>query len=205
MNKWKRRVFASFLVMAMVLSPLSGPGFHGAAAASGESAKAGANEVTTTAVMAENELGNVELEQTNVNATELTLRIAGNDAILADGKADSVKVTANMFYENTVTQNVTKTIPLESGKTEYAMDFENFGKFRVTVEYLKSGAVVSASEAVTVGIVAEQYNLALINGTFPAVLFSLSLWNETGSDYCITSDPEGNPIPTMVVDRKSVV
>lgn len=204
MNKWKRRVFASFLVMAMVLSPLSGPGFHGAAAASGESAKTGANEVTTTAVMAENELGNIELEQTNVNATELTLRIAGNDAILADGKADSVKVTANMFYENTVTQNVTKTIPLESGKTEYAMDFENFGKFRVTVEYLKSGAVVSASEAVTVGIVAEQYNLALVSATFPAVLFSLSLWDgaenpTTNENYCITKDADGDPIPTITM------
>ncbi len=199
MNKWKRRVFASLLVMAMVLSPLSGTGFHLAAAASGESAKTGTGEVTSTAVMAENELGNVELEQTDVNATDLTLRIAGNDAILADGKADSVKVTAKMYYDNTVTQNVTKTIPLENGKTEYSMDFENFGKFRVTVEFVKSGAVVSASNVVTVGIVAEQYNLALINGTFPAVLFSLSLWNETGSDYCITSDPEGNPIPTMVI------
>ena len=79
MYKWKRRVFASLLVMAMVLSPLSGPGFYTAAAVSGESAKTGAKEVTTTAVMAENELGNVELEQTNVNATDLTLRIAGKD------------------------------------------------------------------------------------------------------------------------------
>lgn len=82
MNKWKRRAFASLLVMAMVLSPLSGTGFHLASAASGESAKTGTSEVTTTAVMAENELGNVELEQTDVNATDLTLRIAGNDAIL---------------------------------------------------------------------------------------------------------------------------
>lgn len=199
MNKWKRRVFASLLVMAMILSPLSGPGLHLTAAASGESAKTGTNEVTTTAVMAENEIGDVELEQTNVNATELTLRIAENDAILADGQADSVKITAYMYYGDTVTQKVTKTIPLENGKTEYSMDLENFGKFRTTVEYVKSGAIVSASKAVMVGIVAEQYNLALINGTFPAVLFSLSLWSETGSDYCITSDPEGNPIPTMVI------
>ena len=51
MNKWKRRVFASLLVMAMILSPLSGSGFHLAAAASGESAETGTNEVTTTAVM----------------------------------------------------------------------------------------------------------------------------------------------------------
>lgn len=199
MNKWKRRVFASLLVMAMVLSPLSGTDFYVSAAASGESAKTGTGEVTTTAVTAENELGDVELEQTNVNATDLTLRIAGNDAIMADGRADSLKVTAKMYYGDTVTQHVTKTIPLENGKTEYSMDFENFGKFSVTVEYVKAGAVVSASETVTVGIVAEQYNLALINGTFPAVLFSLSLWNETGSDYCITSDAEGNPIPTMVI------
>ncbi len=35
MYKWKRRVFASLLVMAMVLSPLSGPGFYTAAAVSG--------------------------------------------------------------------------------------------------------------------------------------------------------------------------
>ncbi len=204
MNKWKRRVFASLLVMAMTLSPLSGSGFHLAAAASGERAETGTNEVTTTAVMVENEFGDVELEQTNVNATDLTLRIAGNDAILADGRADSVKITANMYYGNTVTQNVTKTIPLETGKTEYSMDFENFGKFSVKVEYTKSGSMVSASETATVGIVAEQYNLALVSATFPAVLFSLSLWDgaenqTTNENYCITKDADGDPIPTITM------
>ena len=59
-----------------------------------------------------------------------------------------------MYYGNTVTQNVTKTIPLETGKTEYSMDFENFGKFSVKVEYTMSSSMVSASETATVGIVA---------------------------------------------------
>ena len=132
------------------------------------------------------------------------LRIAGNDAILADGRADSVKITANMYYGNTVTQNITKTIPLETGKTEYSMDFENFGKFSVKVEYTKSGSMVSASETATVGIVAEQYNLALVSATFPAVLFSLSLWDgaenqTTNENYCITKDADGDPIPTITM------
>lgn len=197
MNRCKRRIGAMLLAAAVALSSVVG--WHvPAAAATPEGAREAAGAVTTTAAVAVTELGDVELEQTKVNETGLTVRIANADAILSGGRADSVTVTANMYYGDKVTQNVTKTIPLESGKTEYSMDFGYFGKFSTVVEYKKADETVSASEAVTVGIVAEQYNLALINGTFPAVLFSLSLWDKTGAS-CITKDEEGKPVPTIVV------
>ncbi len=156
---------------------------------------------TTKAIAVSSTLGDIILQQTQTNYTAVTVHIAAVNDILTANSADHVRVTAKMYYEDTVTQNVMDTFALEQDKQTYTMDFKNFGKFSVEVEYLKGTETVFVSEPVTVGIVADVYNLAPISATFPAVLFSLSLWEQT--DYCITKGAEGNPIPTFAVFERA--
>lgn len=156
---------------------------------------------TATAVTVNNSIGSISLEQTKINETGLTLKIAEVNKILAESRADRVRITAKMYYQDTVTQSVIETISLNKDQTEYDIDMENFGKFKVFLEYLQGGNVVEKTETVTVGIAASAYNLAPISATFPAVLFSLSLWE--GSDYNITRDADGNPIPTFAVFERA--
>ncbi len=203
-----KRTAIIFLVFAMVVAAAPWAGdiranHIYAAAIAEESAPAAAAPGTQTpkAVTVPSTLGEVTLQQTKTNYTGVTVHIAAVNDILTAKSADHVRITAKMYYEDTVTQNVVDTFALEQDKTTYTMDFENFGKFSVTVEYLKGTESVCISDAVTVGIVADVYNLAPISATFPAVLFSLSLWEQT--DYCITKDDEGNPIPTIAVFERA--
>lgn len=156
---------------------------------------------TAAAVTASNSIGDISLEQTKLNETNLTLTIPGVNDILAESRADHVRITAKMYYQDTVTQNETKKISLSKDQSQYTMDLKNFGKYTISVEYLKGNDVVGASEELTVGIAASAYNFAPISATFPAVLFSLSLWE--GSEYNITEDAEGNPIPTFAVFERA--
>lgn len=156
---------------------------------------------TAAAVTADNSVGEISLKQTKINETNLTLMIPGVNQIMEEFRADRVRITAEMYYRDTVTQNVTEIIPLSKNQSEYTVDLKNFGKFTVSVEYLQGEDVVGESENVTVGIAASAYNFAPISATFPAVLFSLSLWE--GSDYNITEDAEGNPIPTFAVFERA--
>lgn len=163
--------------------------------------KTQSGKTDTVAVTIENPLGNITLEQTQVNETNLTVTVANVNEILSASHADHIKITAKMYYKDTVTQNVAKTIPLVMGQSDYLMDFQNFGKYTVCVEFLKGSDSVTASENVTVGIVASAYNFAPISATFPAVLFSLSLWD--GTDFNITKDSDGNSIPTFAVFERA--
>lgn len=156
---------------------------------------------TAAAVRADNPVGEISLKQTKINETNLTLTIPGVNQIMEEFRADRVRITAEMYYQDTVTQNVTEIIPLSKNQSEYTVDLKNFGKFTVSVDYLQGEEVVGESEDVTVGIAASAYNFAPISATFPAVLFSLSLWE--GSDYNITEDAEGNPIPTFAVFERA--
>ncbi len=198
MNKNVRKFCSLFLAAALVLSSVTG--FTTARAAQNVVSTEG-QQVTVAPVTVESELGDVICQQTKVNETNVTVKVENVNDILTQGRADTVRVTARMYYNSTVTQEVTETFPLKKDTREYSMDFENFGKFQVRVEYLNKSESVSVSDETAVGIVAEAYNLAPISATFPAVLFSLSLWK--GSEYCITVDEEGNPVPTIAVFERA--
>lgn len=157
--------------------------------------------VGNTPVKVHNDLGDIILEQSKVNETGLTIKIENVDNILKEGNADKVKITAKMYYNDIATQEVTEIIPLENNKPEYFVDLNNFGKFTVDVEYVKNEETLSPSEPVIVGIASESYNLAPISATFPALLFSLSIWE--GSDYCITKRADGTYIPTITVFERA--
>lgn len=199
MNKKIKKLWGIVLSATMFFSLQSGYKIHEAHAAETVSppSMASSSEAETGSTTIENPIGTVVIGQTRINETNLTITIRDVNNILSDKTAEQIKVTAKMYYGDTVTQNLVKTVTLQNDITEYTMDCENFGKYFVTIEYLKNGMTVSTSEVVMVGIAASEYNLALINGTFPVTLFSLSLWDET--DCCVTQDASGNPIPTIAI------
>lgn len=106
------------------------------AATTGQSTEKDPSLKSSATVTAKNSIGDISLEQTKLNETNLALTIAGVNEILAETHADRVRVTAKMYYQDTVTQNVTKTIPLSKDQSQYTVDLKNFGKYTVSVEYL---------------------------------------------------------------------
>ncbi|RVU98706.1 ricin-type beta-trefoil lectin domain protein [Coriobacteriales bacterium OH1046] len=116
------------------------------------------------------------------NITQATITVEELDAILASGEADAIVVDATMSYRGTITRSVSKTLALadiDAATAAFDMDFENFGRFTVTVRFTLDGATVAGStSSQTVGIVADEYNLAPLTATMPVTMFSLSLWGE---------------------------
>lgn len=116
------------------------------------------------------------------NTTQATITVEALDATLASGEADAIVVDAAMSYRGTITRSVSVTVALadiDAATAAFAMDFENFGRFTVTVRFTLGGATVAGStSSQTVGIVADEYNLAPLTATMPVTMFSLSLWGE---------------------------
>lgn len=116
------------------------------------------------------------------NTTQATITVEALDAILASGEADAIVVDATMSYKGTITRSVSETVALadiDAATAAFAMDFGNFGRFTVTVRFTLGGATVAGStSSQTVGIVADEYNLAPLTATMPVTMFSLSLWGE---------------------------
>lgn len=130
--------------------------------------------------------------QQNGESTTVAITPESLNEIARQGTATKLSVHATMSYNGQVTREITaeKNISdiVSSG---FYLDFQNYGKFNVTAQFIKDGKVV-ASESQTVGVAASEYNLAPISATFPVVLFSLSLWD-------INTNAAGQTIPTMVM------
>lgn len=109
---------------------------------------------------------------------------------------DKVQYVAKMNYGSKVTREIGIEKDIDSILTgDNQIDLTNYGKFNLTVNYIKNGNVINTSSK-TVGIGASEYNLAPLSATFPVVYFSLSIWD-------INTNENGN-IPTIVMlDRPS--
>ncbi|MBB3280016.1 hypothetical protein [Slackia isoflavoniconvertens] len=115
-------------------------------------------------------------------------------SIKALGLADSVRVSGEMLYRGRVTRSVVFDSALDA--SELVVDFETYGPFDVSIDYIKDGTV-KATQHEKVGIVADEYNLAPLSASFPVVLYSLAYWD-------ISSLPDGDSIPSIVMlDRPS--
>ena len=116
------------------------------------------------------------------NTTMASITVDGLDAILASGEADGIVIDASIVYKGTVTRSVTETRALadiDTDSNSFEMDFENYGKFSVTVRFTNGGSTVSGStSSQAVGIVADEYIIAPLTATMPVTMFSLSLWGE---------------------------
>lgn len=138
----------------------------------------------------------VKMEQREMNDTDVVVTVDDGDAdnTTLTG-ADEVKTTARMIYDNTVMQQASGDITLGADIDSGNFDIMNYGKFTVNSAILNEGYVV-AFDCDEVGISADEYNLAPINGTFPVIYFTLSLWD-------INHNAEGEPIPTFVMLERS--
>lgn len=126
-------------------------------------------------------------------STLVNVKTTGADQIQQYGTEASVKVTAAIKYNNNVIRQVEKEVSLTGlPEVEFQMDFGNYAKYYVTVEYKVSGVTVETQQQVF-GVTASEYNLAPVSATLPVLYFSLSLWDIN------VSDTTGNPVPTIVM------
>lgn len=196
MNKKAKQLFSRLLSLVMLFSVLTGVGFYPNTVHAQIADNTEVRTTTGKTVVAQNDLEDIELMQTAVNETKVTIRINDVNSIL--DQADSLKLTAKMYCDDIATQTIEEIISLNTNSDVYTVDFENFGKYTVETEYLKDNNSISKSEDVVMGIAAEEYNLALLNASFPVALFTLSVLDG------ITINAEGKNIPTFVAfERQS--
>ena len=139
----------------------------------------------------------VKISQKKVNYKDGTATIYGYKT-LKKKNIRKISVTAYMYAGKSVMQKKTKTVRLSglhASKNKVNFKFPAFGKYTVKVRYY--GAGKSPRKTLTlkkVGVVAEEYNIAALNGTFGPLLFTMNLWN----DGVLTNKTTGQPIPTVV-------
>ncbi|MDE6889299.1 MAG: leucine-rich repeat domain-containing protein [Eubacterium sp.] len=145
-------------------------------------------------------IGSASLMQDKLDQTKINIDISGIRQELLKIGADTISLTAQMRYADTVRRQVSQTIELVDGTDVYQAELENFGKHYVTLTYKGGGKTIAVSKEAVVGIAAQEYNIAYLNATFPVVLFTLSLWE---NENCITKGAQGNPIPTFCVFERA--
>lgn len=95
------------------------------------------------------------------------------------GEADAVRVTARVIYKGSVTREISFERQLaDIDADSFEVDFGNYGKFNVKIEYLLEGQVVYTGDSISVGVTADTYNISPVSATLPVTFFSLNLWGE---------------------------
>ena len=114
------------------------------------------------------------------NTTTTTVKLEGFTALKEAGEADSVAIDAVMSYGGKTTRSVSQTIAFADFAADgtKAVDLGDYGKWSVTVRFLKEGSEVHKNEAVTAGIIADSYNISPVSATLPVTFFSLNLWGD---------------------------
>lgn len=113
------------------------------------------------------------------NTTYVNLVVDDYSSLLASDSADELRVTAAMSYRGKTTREVVKSLSLSEFDSETSsvdIDFGDYGKFAAKIEFLRNDTVVHESDVVTVGVVADTYNIAPVSATLPVTLFSLNMW-----------------------------
>lgn len=189
MKQLMKRMLSGLLVAALMVTMLTVnlPETVNAATSSN-------GRVTTKSVNVKSKNYSLSVKQQDVNKRKVTLKFSKIKQ-LKKAKISKVKVQAYMTYNEKDIAVYSKTIKLsnissKTGKTSVKLPY--FGKYKMKVTYYnKKGKKVKSVTAKKVGVVAEEYNIALINGTFGNLFFTLSLWD-------INKGEDGNIIPTIV-------
>lgn len=114
-----------------------------------------------------------------INTTLVDITIPHSNELLSNHLADTIVVTATMSYQGVITRTVESSFALDdSSNSTYEMDFSDYGKFTASVSYLLDGNAVKTIDNQTVGVSADEYNIAPISATLPTTFFSLNLWGE---------------------------
>ena len=136
------------------------------------------NEESNLSLMKSSYLYEINYEQTKINYKKVSVEIPNLKRILDLNKADSVVIKGSMNYNGNTVQNFSKKVSLSNIKdNSFTIDFPTYGKFSVQAIFYKDNKIVNTNSSSIVGVVADEYNLAALNATFPVVQFTLSLWD----------------------------
>ena len=108
------------------------------------------------------------------NSTKVQFSIPRAQEILDSELADKVSIEAEMVFSGKTTRSASKKADLSdltAGESQ-ELDFTAYGKYEVTVNFLKDDKKVNSFVS-SFGVVADEYNIATLCGTMPALLFSL--------------------------------
>jgi len=133
----------------------------------------------------------IQAEQQERNYSIVDVDITGMDSI------DKLVVSATTSYDGVETTSVLKAFYPSRTASSYSlsMDFKNFGKFKLSIDFYSQGRRVKTEEIDTVGVIADEYNLAALSATFPVLYFTSSIWEINYKD--------SKPIPTVVYLERS--
>ena len=123
-----------------------------------------------------------ELKLEQKTANERTVAAVVTDA----AGADSVKITATMFYNDKVTETAVVEQKLEGGTFDFELPY--FGKWAVAAVFTKEGTEVGTASA-SVALTADEYNIVLGGATTDVLVESLNFFIGTSVN---------NEIPTIV-------
>lgn len=113
----------------------------------------------------------IQAEQQERNYSIVDVDITGMDSI------DKLVVSATTSYDGVETTSVLKAFYPSRTASSYSlsMDFKNFGKFKLSIDFYSQGRRVKTEEIDTVGVIADEYNLAALSATFPVLYFTSSI------------------------------
>ena len=133
----------------------------------------------------------VSVKQNKVNYRKATITIGGVKKLKKSG-ITKVKIKAAIYNGKKVATSRSKTVKIKNlvKKNKFTMTFPAFGKYTVKASFYKGKKKVKTLKLRKVGIVAEEYNLAVLNGTFAPLIMTMQLWDITTQD--------GKPVPTIV-------
>ncbi len=132
----------------------------------------------------------VTLTQAKVNYLKQNIEIANANELIEAG-VTTVKLNAEMSYKSRIAQQTEATFTLERGKTTYSVEYNQYGKYAVTLTFVDETGATYCTATATVGLVAEEYNLAVLNASFPVIYFSLVVQD-------ISKNADGEPVPTFI-------
>ena len=123
----------------------------------------------------------ISFTQKMADARTVTVTVTDTDALTEAG-VDSIRFTATMAYEGTVTEEDVFTCPLSEASEEGTLEIElpYFGKWSITTAFLKGDTPVQENEAATVNVSASEYNIVCGTATTDVLIESLKWFNGDG-------------------------
>lgn len=172
---------------------------------SGEDNKLAKNEMTNSGMSPSSVVNSTYMYQMDLQQQGTTTYVKvsfPNAASLIDsGRADRVVVEAIMSYNGVETRSISQERELASlVSSDYAFDIDmsTYGKFSVMAKFYKGDTLVKQGDTQTLGIIADEYNIAPVSASLPVTFFSLSLWGQDSIRY----DADGNIIPTIMLTER---
>jgi len=146
----------------------------------------------------------VTMIQENVNYLPVTVTLPKLLA-LKQNKITKVKVTLQMKNGKKVMKARSKVIQIsdiDEMTKSFNINAPAYGRYSVIVKYYKKSKLKKKVKIAKLGVIAEEYNIAVLNGTFGPLYFSMSLLGaEDSSNPGVkvnTTTTDGDPIPTII-------